>query len=71
MDKHYTVAEIANIKDVSIKTVYNWVERGLKCYEQRIKGRRRMVLLLVDVENFLDDGIKEVVRDGSTRKADC
>ena len=46
-----TVKEYATLKDVSEKTVHNWIEKGrLQCKYKNIKGRNVKVILVNDNE---------------------
>lgn len=56
-EEYFSVAEIARREQVSTKTVYEWIKKGLNTKQEHVAGLKyRQVVMESDLDNFLGRG---------------
>ena len=56
MNDYLSVAEVAKLKDVTTKTVYEWIKRGLRTEKEQVSGLKfRQVIRAKHLEDFIEE----------------
>jgi len=59
MNDYLSVAEVAKLKEVTTKTVYEWIKRGLKTESEQVSGLKfRQVISQKELEKFIEEVTK-------------